>query len=94
LTAAFTPFSHAYYGDCVGENGSLTATDNIRNISTSQLSLDKCNSQKRNNKKYLKFEDRIEEGEGKVMSLCSNISYCNISRIDIPLKNNHKRWSI
>ncbi len=94
MTAAFATFSPHIMATALEKMAHIQCTDNIRNISTSQLSLDKCNSQKRNNKKYLKFEDRIEEGEGKVMSLCSNISYCNISRIDIPLKNNHKRWSI
>jgi hypothetical protein len=66
-------------------------SDNIKDVLISQMSLDKYNSQKINNKKYLKFEDR--EGEEKVKSFRSNISCCNISSIDKSLKNMHKRWS-
>jgi hypothetical protein len=79
------------------EGNGYSHLDNNRNISISQPSLNKCNSQKRNKKKYLKFKDSVdEEGEGgeKVKSLRSDISYCNISRIDLTLKNMHKRWSM
>jgi hypothetical protein len=79
------------------EGNGYSHLDNIRNISISQPSLNKCNSQKINNKKYLKFEDKVDkekEGGEKVKSLCSNISCCNISRIDLALKNMHTRWSM
>lgn len=78
------------------EGSGYSHLDNIGNISIAQPSLNKCNSQKINNKKYLKFKDRVDEEEGgeKVKALRSDISCCNISRIDLTLKNMHKRWSI
>jgi hypothetical protein len=79
------------------EGNGYSLSDNIRNISISQPSLAKYNSQELNSNKHLKFEDRLDdrtEVEGEVKLLYSNISFCNISRIDIALKDMHKRWSM
>ena len=38
--------------------------------------------------------DEEGEGEGKVNSSRPDISCCNISRIDLTLKNMHKKWSM
>ncbi len=64
-------------------------TDNIMNISISGLYLDKGSSSKMSNKGYLEFENREEEKSPR-----SNYSSCNISKMDVTLKNMHKRWSM
>ena len=84
------------------ECNGYSSSDSIRNISSSQSSLDKYNNSKTIdvNKKYLKFKDKVdeegqeEEEEVKIKSLRSVISCCNISRIDVTLNDMHKRWSL
>ncbi len=83
------------------ECNGYSSSDSIRNISSSQSSLDKYNNSKTidANEKYLKFKEKVdeegqEEEEVKIKSLRSVISYCNISRIDVTLNNMHKRWSL
>ena len=83
------------------ECNGYSSSDSIRNISSSQSSLDKYNNSKTIdvNEKYLKFKDKVdeegqEEEEVKIKSLRSVISCCNISRIDVTLNDMHKRWSL